>query len=152
VAVGGPEGGRRIVASLSPGAYRVLTAPVAAAPQTEPLMFSAIVPIELAGGEAPYRFIGPGEEALYVFEVNKASRVGVGVRAEADEPVVELLDDTFTSLGTGRVLFRELEPGRYFLRVTGADRPVLYAPVLYGHRGSLDSVPQDVIEQYREER
>jgi hypothetical protein len=151
-AVGGPDGGRRIVASLPAGRYRVLAAPIAAAPQTEALIFSAIQPIELTGAEAPYRFIGPGEEALYVFQVIAASRVGVGVRAEADEPVVELLDAELASLGTGRVLFRELDPGRYFLRVTGGDEPVLYAPVLYGHRGSLDSVPRDVIEQYREER
>jgi hypothetical protein len=151
-AAGGPDGGRRIVASLPAGDYRVLAAPIAAAPQTEPLIFSAIEPIELTGAEAPYRFIGPGEEALYVFQVIAASRVGVGVRAEADGPVVELLDAQFTSFGTGRVLFRELDPGRYFLRVTGGDEPVLYAPVLYGHQGSLDTVPRDVIEQYREER
>jgi hypothetical protein len=160
---------RRALAVLGAGSHSAVTRPLAGEPQPEPLRFQALSPIPISENtDAVPLFLNAGERA--VFEVTipgdaespddadnegsgaaAGSAVGVGLLTETDEFTSYLLDDQLGIVGTGRIYYRALSPGRYFFLVENGSRPMNVVPVIYADQGSRTGVPDDVIESYRGE-
>ena len=96
-------------------------------------------------------FIGPHETQAFKFKVKIAGKIGVGLGVESDLLSARLYDKEFNLLGDGALIFLELSQGEYFLVVTAGEKPVQYRPIIYGLDGSLQDVPQEIIEQYKEQ-
>jgi hypothetical protein len=94
-------------------------------------------------------FLKKREEQLFRLTVETAAKVGIGAKAEAELVTVELLDSDFQLLGKGILLFRDLEPGEYLIRVIGADVPIQYSLIVLGEDGSKQGIPDDIRKSYQ---
>ena len=153
------EGGRALLLSLPAGRYTTLARPFRGALPRGTLRLRELAPMELAAdGEGPAALLGPGERALFRFQVADRGRVGAGVRADRDGLQATLYDGRFRPVGAGTLLVRELEPGPWYLLVEPApaagamgaeDGPVRFAPVVFGLEGSRARIPEEIIRSYR---
>lgn len=96
--------------------------------------------------------VGAGETALFGFELARAARVGMGVRAEPDRISVRLLDERGTALGDGVALLKKLEPGRYLVeaRVPAEGSTSLVRPALVGSVPGSSGPPAEIARKYLE--
>ena len=102
--------------------------------------------------DARPRIIAPGETTVFSFAVTTESMVGIGVESGSEILDTSVYDSNFGLVGTGRLLYRKLLPGEYFLEVRSGNTPVRYRPVIYGAHGSRTEIPRDVIEHYEGDR
>jgi hypothetical protein len=114
------------------------------------LTASALIPVTEGVGEA--RALAPGGAALFVFDLDRAATIGVGVRADPDSAAVRLLDAGGNSLGEGVAQLRRLEAGRYILEARApADGPALVVrPAVIGLIPHSNGPPPDVAQHYLE--
>lgn len=151
--VSGDRRGRQAVYFLAPGEYQLWTRPLTGLPQQGALRVRQLAPEPLESAQtSTWRLIAAGETQVFRFEVSAEADVGVGVQTESDELAVRLFDTDFQEVATGPLIFGRLQPGPYLLLVTplpDAAKPVQYRPVVYGHRGSQQGIPDEVLEQYR---
>ncbi len=135
---------------LPPGAHplRVIS------PQDGPL--SGTLELSAAGVHPAHEGVGesvtiaPGDAALFGFTLDRARRVGAGVRAQPDLVTLRLLDDAGHSLASGAALLRDLPAGRYVLEASvpaGAPTSVV-RPALVGLVARPDGPPADVLRGY----
>jgi hypothetical protein len=151
VSAGVDTGERRIIRRLPKGSYEILSRPLAGTSQSGSLVLTRIASVDMGSADGAKKyFIGRGEVHVFRFRVTKAGTVGVGLAVEDDNLRSELYDDASKRLGEGALLFRPLEKGTYYLVVHGADRPVQYAPLLYGNEGSDAGVPKEIVDQYKQ--
>ena len=78
-------------------------------------------------------------------------KVGVGIRTESDELDAKLFDSQFKLLASSPVMIEELELGEYLLTVETilqALAPIQYTPVVLGHTGGRQEIPEEVIGKY----
>jgi hypothetical protein len=97
--------------------------------------------------------IHSGEIQVFRFQVTTKATVGVGVQTESDRLQTKLLDKQFKLLATGPLVFQELEAGEYLFTVrtiSPSSPPVQYRPVVFGHHGSLQGIPAEVIKEYQQ--
>jgi hypothetical protein len=102
-------------------------------------------PLAAQTGEA---LLSPGEAQLWPVAVKAAGRVGLALNADSEEPRLWLFGPDFHLLGQGRLFWRTLAPGTYWLVVEGGEHTVRYRPVLLGLEGSRLGVPDDVQAQF----
>ena len=114
------------------------------------LAASPLIPVTEGVGEA--RALAPGGAALFVFDLDRAATIGVGVRADPDSAAVRLLDAGGNSLGEGVAQLRRLEAGRYIIEARApADGPALVVrPAVIGLTPPGDGPPADVAQHYLE--
>ncbi|MDJ0839532.1 MAG: hypothetical protein QNK37_23635 [Acidobacteriota bacterium] len=137
---------------LDPGSYNLSARPLAGDSKTKTLTVSLLEPIPFGGEEpVPERLIASGETEVFRFTVTEYAKVGVGLSAHADRLTADLFDTGSQHLGSGPFLLRELDAGDYLLVVRAGGPPVRYRPVVYGHLGPGNQIPDDVLRDYAEE-
>ena len=159
VSGGGKQSGSRISRFLKAGKYRLYTRAIRGNLLSGVLCFARTTPVRLERGRSELRIIGPSEVQAFRFYVRTAGRnavkIGIGLQAQTDSLSATLYSDEFQPLGSGALIFAELEQGTYYLVVHGEPgghgEPVQYRPVLLGLDGSLQEVPEDTIRRYVEE-
>ncbi|MFW5689381.1 MAG: hypothetical protein ACOC1U_07410, partial [Spirochaetota bacterium] len=147
----GSGASRRIFAVLGPGRHTVVTRPLAGEPQPDPLGVQILQPARISETlDAEPLFLAAHERTVFGFEVASDGAVGVGLETETDDFTTYLLDDELNVLGSGRLFYRTLTAGSYYLLAENGDSPMRATPVILADRGSRTGVPEDVIENYRE--
>ena len=142
---------RRVFAVLGPGSHEVVTRPLAGEPQPAPLRLQVLDPIPVSEAIEPDAvFLAGGERVVFSIDVTDEVPVGIGLQSESDDFVTYLLDDQLGVVGSGRLYYRELSVGRYYLLAENGSRPMNVVPVVIADRGSRTGVPEPVIESYRE--
>jgi uncharacterized protein YecT (DUF1311 family) len=96
--------------------------------------------------------VAPGGTALFGFEVTRAGKVGVGIRAEPDQAVVRLLDGAGRQVGEGAVQLQRLEPGRYIIeaRVPAEGVTATVRPTVLGVSPPPAGPPPEITQKYLE--
>jgi hypothetical protein len=114
------------------------------------LTASPLIPIAEGIGEA--RALAPGGAALFVFDLDRAATIGVGVRADPDSAAVRLLDASGASLGEGVAQLRRLEAGRYIIeaRAPADGQALVVRPAVIGLVAPSNGPPPDVAQHYLE--
>ena len=93
------------------------------------------------------------EIQVFRFQVTTESTVGGGVQTESDRLQAELRDQHFQLLSSGPLMLKELDAGEYLVSVYISQPntpPVQYRPVVYGHRGSKQGIPAEVLQEYQQ--
>ncbi|MBN1524598.1 MAG: hypothetical protein JW904_08950 [Spirochaetales bacterium] len=151
LSISGSSEERTIIKYLEKGTYAFLTRPLASIKMEGSFHFQQVVPQTFKTDDAQTAyFIGKNEMQAFRFSVEAKATVGVGVATDSDLVNARLYDKSFQLLGEGRLMFRELEPGEYYLAVFGKDKPVRFSPLVYGHEGMIADVPQEVIDRYKD--
>jgi hypothetical protein len=77
----------------------------------------------------------------------------VGVQTESDRLQATLLDRQSQIVAKGPFILQTLDAGEYLfiVRTISPDSPpVQYRPVVFGHHGSQQGIPADVLKEYQE--
>jgi hypothetical protein len=141
---------RRVFAVLGEGSHTLLTSPFAGEPQPDPLRFQILDPVPVSELiESQTAFLAPGDRVVYQVDVAAAGAVGIGLQTETDQFKTFLLDSLLGVMGSGRIYYRDLTEGRYYLLVENGMQPMAVRPVVLADQGSRTGVPDQVIESYR---
>lgn len=148
----GGRGELHLFAYLGPGEYRVFARPVRGKSLSDVFRAERVQPRKVDPSDLPSGvFIAAREYQAYAFSVLSGAKVGAGVSSDSDGLTAFLYDSAQNFLGSGPVIFRDLTAGDYLLVVKGMDgRPAEYGLALYGIEGSRQSVPQDVVDSYKD--
>lgn len=94
--------------------------------------------------------VGPGQTALFGFQLARPATVGVGVRADPDRVETRLLDTGGATLAEGAALLRRLPAGRYFVeaRVPPDAATTLLRPAVVGVTPRGSGPPPEVAQRY----
>ena len=142
---------RRLRYFLPAGDYQLWTRPLKDTTQRGSIRLLKVFPKPLdAASEAP-RLIRPSEIQVFGFNVTVKGKVGVGIRTESDQLDAKLYDSQFKRLASSPVMIQELEPGDYLLTIETipqASAPIQYTPVVLGHTGGRQEIPEEVIGGY----
>lgn len=151
--IGSRAAGHHLRYFLPAGKYALWTRPLQGVAQQGAIRMQAVTPYDLDGAMLKSWLIAPGETQVFRFDVATESTVGVGVETESDRLWAELRDEAFTLLASGPLMLEKLDAGTYLCIVRpNADgaAPVRYRPVVYGHTGSDQGIPDDVVKEYQQ--
>ena len=153
IRVGSGTKGRQLDYFLLPGTYQLWTRPLSGLRQQGEFRMYKVFPqpLDEEAEEPKTWLIRPGETQVFTFHVAVEGKVGVGVRTESDQLEAKLFSSKFDLLASGPLMVQTLEPGEYLLTVETsplASAPIQYSPVVVGHKGSEQGVPEDVIRGY----
>ncbi len=143
--------GRQLRYFLPPGDYQLWTRPLEGTTQTGNIRLLKVFPKPLNTASDSPRLIRPGEIQVFAFSVTVKGKVGVGIRTESDELDAKLFDSQFKRLASSPVMIQELELGEYLLTVETIPQalaPIQYTPVVLGHTGGRQEIPEEVIGEY----
>jgi hypothetical protein len=103
--------------------------------------------IEVGEGLGAPVAIPPGGAAVFRFAVTAAGLVGLGVRADPDRVVAQLLDERGETLERGVSMLRRLEPGHYLLEASvPPDAPTTLArPAVLGIVPHPNPPPAEIV-------
>ena len=149
--VGSSNRGRQLGYFLPAGDYQLWTRPLKGTTQAGDIHLVKVFPKLLDSASDSPRLIRPGEIQVFTFRVTVKGKVGVGIRTESDQLDAKLFDSQFKRLASSPVMIQELEPGDYLLTVETtpqAAAPVQYTPVVIGHTGGRQEIPEEVIGGY----
>lgn len=149
---GSASSGRQIEYFLKPGEYELWTRPLNGLSQQGTLRVSMLTPTDLDAATAISWLIRSGETQVFRFQVTTTSKVGVGVRTESDQLQTALFDREFNQMATGPLILKKLPAGEYLFTVqtlSAETPPVQYRPVIFGHHGSQQGIPPDVLKEYQ---
>ncbi len=149
--VGSSNTGRQLRYFLPPGDYQLWTRPLEGTTQTGNIRLLKVFPKPLDSASDSPRLIRPGEIQVFKFNVTVNGKVGVGIRTESDQLDAKLFDNQFKRLASSPVMIRELELGEYLLTVETipqASAPIQYTPMVLGHTGGRQAIPEEVIGEY----
>jgi hypothetical protein len=149
--IGSNNKGRQLHYFLPPGNYQLWTRPLQGAVQAGNIRLLKVFPKSLDTVSDSPRLIRPGETQVFTFDVTVKGKVGVGIRTESDQLDAKLFDNQFKRLASSPVMIQELEPGDYLLTVNTipqASAPIQYTPVVLGHTGGRQEIPEEVIGEY----
>ena len=147
----GSSRGRQLGYFLPAGDYQLWTRPLKDTTQAGTMRFLKIFPKPLETVSDSPRLIRPGEIQVFTFRVTVKGKVGVGIRTESDQLDAKLYDGQFKRLASSPAMIQELEPGGYLLTVETtpqAAAPIQYTPVVLGHAGGRQEIPEEVIGGY----
>lgn len=151
--VGSANDGRQLRYFLQPGDYQLWTRPLQDVVQQGNIRMQTMTPYDLDAAMLKPWLIQTGEIQVFRFEVTTASTVGVGVETESDRLDAELRDQQFQLIADGPLLLKDLDAGEY-LFIVQTSLPdaslVQYRPVVYGHHGSDQGIPDDVLKEYQQ--
>jgi hypothetical protein len=101
-------------------------------------------------GLGPEVLLAPGSGRVFSFLLERASDVGIGVRASSDRVESTLLDRTGKPLGSGVVQMHALEAGTYYvhLRTPQSSPPVRARPAIAGLDVPPPDPPAEVVKAY----
>ena len=147
----GSSKGRQLRYFLASGDYQLWTRPLKGTTQAGHIRLLKVFPKPLdAASEVP-RLIRPGEIQVFAFNVTVKGKVGVGIRTESDQLDAKLFDSQFRLLASSPVMIQALEPGEYLLTVETIPQaavPIQYTPVVLGHTGGRQEIPEEAIGEY----
>ncbi len=149
--VGSDNRGRQLHYFLPSGNYQLWTRQLKGTAQEGNIRLLKIYPKPLETTSDSPRFIRPGEVQVFMFQVTVKGKVGVGVRTESDQLNATLFDSQFKRVAYSPVMIQELELGDYLLTVETlpqASAPIRYTPVVIGHTGGRQEIPEEVINEY----
>ena len=149
--IGSNNKGRQLHYFLPPGNYQLWTRPLQGTVQAGNIKLLKVFPKSLDTVSDSPRLIRPGETQVFTFHVTVKGKVGVGIRTESDQLDAKLFDNQFKQLASSPVMIQELEPGDYLLTVETipqASAPIQYTPVVLGHTGGRQEIPEEVIGEY----
>ncbi len=149
--IGSSNKGRQLRYFLPAGDYQLWTRPLEGTMQMGAMHFLKIFPKSLETASDSPRLIRPGEIQVFTFRVTVKGKVGVGIRTESDQLAATLFDSQFKQLASSPVMIQELEPGDYLLTVETipqASTPIQYTPMVLGHTGGRQEIPEEVIGGY----
>ena len=149
--IGSSNKGRQLRYFLPQGDYQLWTRPLEGTTQTGNIRLLKVFPKPLNTASDSPRLIRPGEIQVFAFSVTVKGKVGVGIRTESDELDAKLFDSQFKLLASSPVMIEELELGEYLLTVETipqAPAPIQYTPVVLGHTGGRQEIPEEVIGKY----
>lgn len=109
---------------------------------------SPVVPLD--EGPGPEVLLAPGAARLFSFTVAKEGVIGAGVRADADNIEMDILNSAGKVMGTGVAQMLRLKPGAYLmeLRTSDAAAPVQARPALVGLKAPDTGPPMEEIRKY----
>ena len=149
--IGSNNRGRQLRYFLPPGDYQLWTRPLKDTKQAGDIRLLKVLPKSVNTAPDSPRLIRPGETQVFTFHVTVKGKVGVGIRTESDQLDAKLFDNQFKQLASSPVMIQELEPGDYLLTVETipqASAPIQYTPVVLGHTGGRQEIPEEVIGEY----
>ena len=149
--IGSSDKGRQVRYFLPPGDYQLWTRPLEGTTQAGNIRLLTVFPKTLDTASDSPRLIRPGETQVFTFRVTVKGKVGVGMRTENDQLDAKLFDNQFKLLASSPVMIQELELGDYLLTVETipqASAPIQYTPVVLGHTGGRQEIPEEVIGEY----
>ena len=149
--VGSSNKGRQLRYFLPSGEYQLWTRPLEGTTQTGNIRLLKVFPKPLDSVSDSPRLIRPGEIQVFKFNVTVNGKVGVGIRTESDQLDAKLFDSQFKRLASSPVMIQELELGGYLLTVETIPQalgPIQYTPVVLGHTGGRQEIPEEVIGEY----
>ena len=149
--IGSSNKGRQLRYFLPQGDYQLWTRPLEGTTQTGNIRLLKVFPKPLNTASDSPRLIRPGEIQVFTFSVTVKGKVGVGIRTESDELDAKLFDSQFKRLASSPVMIQELELGEYLLTVETIPQalaPIQYTPVVLGHTGGRQEIPEEVIGKY----
>ncbi len=149
--VGSSNKGRQLRYFLPSGEYQLWTRPLEGTTQTGNIRLLKVFPKPLDSVSDNPRLIRPGEIQVFKFNVTVNGKVGVGIRTESDQLDAKLFDSQFKRLASSPVMIQELELGEYLLTVETIPQalgPIQYTPVVLGHTGGRQEIPEEVIGEY----
>ena len=149
--IGSNNRGRQLRYFLPPGDYQLWTRPLKDTKQAGDIRLLKVLPKSVDTAPDSPRLIRPGETQVFTFHVTVKGKVGVGIRTESDQLDAKLFDNQFKQLASSPVMIQELEPGDYLLTVETipqASVPIRYTPVVLGHTGGRQEIPEAVINEY----
>ncbi len=147
----GSSKGRQLRYFLPAGAYQLWTRPLRGTAQAGDIRLLKIFPKPLDTAFDSPRLIRPGEIQVFAFNVTVKGKVGVGIRTESDRLDAKLYDNQFKQLASSPVMVQEMEIGDYLLTVETIPQvsvPIQYTPVVLGHTGSRQEIPEKIIDGY----
>ena len=147
----GSSKGRQLRYFLQPGDYQLWTRPLEGTTQSGNIRLRTVFAKPLDAASDNPRLIRPGEIQVFTFHVTTKGKVGVGIRTESDQLDAKLFDSQFKRLASSPVMIQEMEPGDYLLAVETipqASAPIQYTPVVLGHTGGRQEIPEEVIGKY----
>jgi hypothetical protein len=113
-------------------------------------MVTSSPPLPIREGLGTERMLAPGESEAFVFRVDRAGPIGVGVAADRAGVQARLIGPAGDVLGQGAAIWRDLEAGDYVLLVgapeTGA--PARIRTALVGTVPPGDGPPREEIERF----
>ena len=151
--VGSTNAGHQLRYFLQPGDYQLWSRPLKGVIQQGNIRVQTTTPYGLDSAMLKPWLIQSDETQLFRFEVTTTATVGVGIETESDRLSAELRDHDFRLLANGPLMLKELDAGEYLfiVRTSSTDSaPVQYRPVVYGHKGSDQGIPDDVLKEYRQ--
>ena len=153
ISVGSNSKGRQLDYFLPAGNYQLWTRPLKGLRQKGEIRLHKVFPhpLDEEAEKTKTWLIRPGETQVFRFHVAVEGKVGVGVRTESDQLGAKLFDSKFNMLAESPLMLQELEPGDYLLTVETSDLtspPIQYSPVVFGHKGSEQGIPEEVIRRY----
>ena len=150
---GSQQKGRQLDYFLQPGDYQLWTRPFKGLAQQGALRLRNVAPAPIEPEETVKTWlIRSGETQVFRFDVTTKAQVGVGVRTESDKLEAALYDRQFAPIAVGPLMFKELDAGEYILAVRTTEPAaalVQYRPVVFGHHGSKQGIPADVMQEYQ---
>ena len=149
--IGSSSKGRQLRHFLPSGDYQLWTRPLKGTTQEGNIRLLKIFPKPLDTASDNPRLIRPGEIQVFTFNVTVKGKVGVGIRTESDQLDAKLYDNQFKRLASSPVMIQEMEPGDYLLTVETipqASAPIPYTPMVLGHTGGRQEIPERVIGGY----
>ena len=149
--IGSNNRGRQLRYFLPPGDYQLWTRPLKDTKQAGDIRLLKVLPKSVNTAPDSPRLIRPGEIQVFTFHVTVKGKVGVGIRTESDQLDAKLFDNQFKQLASSPVMIQELETGDYLLTVETipqASVPIRYTPVVLGHTGGRQEIPEEVIGEY----
>ena len=149
--VGSSNKGRQLRYFLPRGDYQLWTRPLEGTTQAGNIHLLKVFPKPLDTASDSPRLIRPSEIQVFKFNVTVKGKVGIGIRTESDQLDAKLFDSQFKRLASSPVMIQELELGEYLLMVETVPQvsvPIQYTPVVLGHTGGRQAIPEEVIGKY----
>ena len=137
---------------LPAGDYRVLVRPFAQRTLSGQARWSGETLEALADGVGTERWLRPGQQRMFAFQLASDGKVGFGLRAAADTLQCAILDEHQEPVGTGCQEFLQLPAGRYLVSIRDpADAtPMRFRPVLLGLAGAKTEIPEEYLQNFFE--
>lgn len=131
---------------LKPGTYQLITKAMSFTTLAGELNWQQFQPQPITNEQA--QFIANNESHVFQFQLNETTKVGLGIKTDAEHLSGKLFNSKGVLIAFGSVLVQDLHQGQYYFVVQNQASPVLYQPLFYGLQGNKTQIPDHILEQY----